>query len=520
MPGCSTRVERPQAWSKARDRISGLTVDEDCKRCSGPTWWGTVGSVGFKIVVRSGRVGFCIENAPFCTAGSSLSEGNPNIKLLKWKEKAKTLNERFFALLMVLAMARKFPEHVRERLSLRIDDDGFVSLSELHRLRPLRGTKTVEIMRHDICNNFQLLESEVNATLQVLKGTRGKPEEDRLRLALPPNAITIANDADELLWSRLLEWNDKTAFNSLSLPGNTTDPGHIQAPNIFEHDRDGSRPFRPGRPIGHPQSFFGRSEHLKSIFSWWQRAPLHNVALLGSRLSGKTSLVRHLLHLSLGQELRPEQQREWHPRASGLKFVLVDFEDARLHRESALLRYLLEQMELPVPQICDMDHFFEVVSVHLHRSTVILLDHIGTALARRSDMADREKILGDLFWDSLRALTCNYTNGKLAFLLAAHELPSKLAHRYNRSSSFFSMFRTLNLGPLEDHEARELIASSPIEYPNSEIDWLLEVTGRWPRLLQVACDHRFAAIAEGSADAKWKNSVLRDIEPLLQRTRG
>jgi hypothetical protein len=428
--------------------------------------------IGIRIVARAGRVGFCIGDKGFCTAGSSLDCAVA--EALRWKFHAKTLNERFFALLMLLALARKMPERVRQRLQLRVIDDGFLPLPELRRLKPLQGSKSVEVMRHDITNNFSLSEAENEGALQVRRGPRGKPEEDLLRLGLPPNAIAIASDALELIWERFGDWLKEPDGNPPS-QSSTSEPGSVHAPSIFEHSRDHAHPFRPGRPIAHPQLFFGRSEYLTNLFSWWERPPLHSTAILGSRLSGKTSLMRHLLHLRNGQELSPDQRRDWNPQATRLQLVLVDFEDNRLHRETPLLRYLLEQMALPVPAICDLDHFIEAVANQLERPTVVLLDHIGAALRIRADDGKSEN-LGDPFWESLRALTCNYTDGRLAFALSAHELPHELAQKYSRSSSFFAMFRTLRLGPLQEEEARSLIGSSPIQFPAADVDWLLEVT--------------------------------------------
>ena len=49
---------------------------------------------------------------------------------------------------------------------------------------------------------------------------------------------------------------------------------------------------------------------------------------------------------------------------------------------SHLLRYLLEEMRLPLPDPCDLESFMDVVSDELQESTVILMDEIGVALQR------------------------------------------------------------------------------------------------------------------------------------------
>jgi hypothetical protein len=148
----------------------------------------------------------------------------------------------------------------------------------------------------------------------------------------------------------------------------------------------------------------------------------------------------------------------------------------------------------------------DLVSEHLPRPTIVLMDEIGAGLA--SPELDQQ------FWWSLRSLGSNYTEGKLAFVLTAHETPALLAHEYGKPSPFFNIFgHTITLGPLTDSEARELIANSPEPFAPDEVEWMLDQSGRWPALLQILADTCLTALEAGHTGHGWREEGLRRMEP-------
>jgi len=179
-----------------------------------------------------------------------------------------------------------------------------------------------------------------------------------------------------------------------------------------------------------------------------------------------------------------------------------------------LLRYLLESMQLPVPDPCDLDHFMDRVSGNIHLPTVILMDEIGVGLQRCPE-------LDDGFWESLRALATNQTDGNLAFVLATPERPIDLAHHTGHSSPFFNIFgHTTTLGALTESEARELIASSPVSFSAEDIAWILAHSGYYPLLLQILCRERLFSLEEEDLSDAWQVEGLLQIDPfrhLLQQ---
>lgn len=277
------------------------------------------------------------------------------------------------------------------------------------------------------------------------------------------------------------------------------------SPPLEEHP-----PFIAGPPITHPRYFFGRERALKRLFNLLKRRPLQNAAIIGPRRSGKTSLLHYLKQVSTTPpaQLRPRQQTDWLPRPEQYRWILVDFQDTRLGNRERLLGYILEGLELPVPdQGCDLERFLDVVSRELRHPTVILLDEIGVALQRYPE-------LDDSFWEGLRALATNQVGGNLAFVLAAPEPPDQLARHSNLGSPFFNIFGyTAMLGPLTEAEAYELIVSSPILFPPDDVKWILTQSGCWPILLQILCRERLISLEDDETDSTWREEGLRQMAP-------
>lgn len=204
-------------------------------------------------------------------------------------------------------------------------------------------------------------------------------------------------------------------------------------------------PFITGTPISHPRHFFGRQRVLKRLFNLLKSHPLQNAAIIGQRRSGKTSLLNYLRTITTtpADQLRSGQKADWLPHPERYRWIFVDFQDARMAQRERLLCFLLESMQLPVPDFCDLEQFMDRVSGQVQNPTVILMDEIGVGLQRCPE-------LDDGFWESLRALATNQTDGNLAFVLSTPENPVDLAHHTGHSSPFFNIFGyTATLGATE-----------------------------------------------------------------------
>ena len=322
---------------------------------------------------------------------------------------------------------------------------------------------------------------------------------------IPGTIDDIEQLARELVKRGGLNKNELTQFlDSAAYPT----PPHLSNELFPVSTSQELAPFVIGPPISHPRQFFGREPELRRIFGVWKHAPLQNVAIIGPYRSGKTSLLRYIETITQtpANQLRPGQRHNWLPQPEQYRWVFVDFQNALMCSRAELLHYILTCLKLPIPDPCDLKNFIEVMSQHLHHPAIILMDEIAAGLASPD--------LDQQFWWSLRSLGSNYTNGKLGFLLTAHEIPAVLAQEYGKPSPFFNIFgHTIKLGPLTDSAAQELIVSSPQPFSLEAATWILAQSGRWPALLQILCDTYFIALEEGMANSVWQEEGLQRIAP-------
>jgi len=193
-----------------------------------------------------------------------------------------------------------------------------------------------------------------------------------------------------------------------------------------------------------------------------------SIIIVGSKRSGKTSLLNYLNKITQVNYLRPEQPKAWPPRH--FQFALVDFQDINMSQPESLVKEVLQQLKLEVPSACSLAVFSNLVKRQLSQPAVILMDNIGLAA------------LETAFWRNM----CSLGNcGKLSFVVTSLEPPEKLEH----DKAFFSLFgHSLHLDALTENEARELLAHSP--FSPEEIEWMLKESGCWPAPLQMLCDRR------------------------------
>lgn len=288
-------------------------------------------------------------------------------------------------------------------------------------------------------------------------------------------------------------------------------PAEPASPAVTPHQEHVGQlaPFVVGPPILSPRQFFGRTAELRVIFDLWKQHPLQNVAILGARRTGKTSLLHYLATITRtpASEVRPGQRTDWLPHPERYRWVFIDFQDARMCQRERLLRYLLASLMLPIPDPCQLDTFLDTVSQQLQTPTIILMDEIGAGLAAPE--------LDQRFWWSLRSLGTIQTGGHLGFVLAAHEEPARLAHEHGKPSPFFNIFgHSFTLGPLREDEARALIATAPLPFDPDDCTWILEQSGGWPYQLQLLCHIHLSALRQGDTTAAWRTLGLQRLAHL------
>ena len=269
------------------------------------------------------------------------------------------------------------------------------------------------------------------------------------------------------------------------------------------------KPFIVGPPIGHPKQFFGRKRETRRIFNFLSGLPFEHTAIVGPRRSGKTSLLNYLQQLPFCDpaDLRPGQVGPTLPHPERYQTIFVDFQDPRMRSLPNLLQHLLAgmQVETEVEPAIDLDIFMDLVAQPLsQRPTIILFDELAAGLSSPSlDLA---------FWWAMRSMINLAGNGGLAFIIASSGDPAGMAIENDKASPFFNIFNTIQLGPLTEAEARELIHSSPIPVPADMQAWMLQKSGRWPCLLQILCRDFVDSQQAGETDTLWQNDALNQFK--------
>ncbi len=337
----------------------------------------------------------------------------------------------------------------------------------------------------------------------ILKAMAKEPKDRYQSVAEMVDAVAAA--ADPLATPKLQPSRDGE-------PPAPPTPPVDDTPDIIRTPSSELPPFIAGPPIIHPARFFGRERELKRLTNLLKQLPLQNAAIVGPRRSGKTSLLHYLKNIGVAtpEQLRPGQRASWLPEPGRYRWIFIDFQNAQLGTRDGLLRHLLNGLGLtpPASAPCDLDRFIDVVSRNLRTPTVILLDEVGVALHRYRAELD------NAFWESLRSLATNQVGGNLAFVLATHEPPSQLAQHSDLGSPFFNIFGyTAALGPLTEPEARELITASPITFSDSDAEWILAQSGRWPMLLQILCRERLISLEDGETGEDWREDALKQVAP-------
>jgi hypothetical protein len=440
-------------------------------------------------------------------------------------EEIKARGKQHFGLQIDEVLAEKLlticgghPQLLHECLKLRSDKTTLESNNYMEKL----------IQCDTIWQSFQPFEKmpEDRQTIceWLKKGTQEKVakwqpyiQNDLLRKLFWKNLLVRQDNNGEsgLYWrGEVILWAGKKILGcsfSAYYPGQSTTTPQKSTKDVIDENRDidigNNAPAVPiiNIPINHPCQFFGREKELKRIFKRWEHLPLHHLAVIGERHSGKTSLLHYVKNIHTAKQKRAGQRQDWLP--PNYQFVLVDFQAAGMREEERLLSYILQTLNLTVPNPCHLPDFTDVMRSELYNPTVLLMDRIDVGL--------QAPALNYQFWWGIRSLVINQMNGKLGLLVASPQLPTELIPKNgdNQPSPFLNIFaETVKLGPFTENEARELLKCSPQPFAEADVEWILEKSSRCPALVQILCDVRLTTLEEGETGEEWKEKGLVRLE--------
>ena len=243
------------------------------------------------------------------------------------------------------------------------------------------------------------------------------------------------------------------------------------------------------KPVN-PADFYGRHEEMKHIFDRLHNRALGSSSIVGLEKSGKTSLLLYLSDPAVVKE---------HGFADEYMFMYFNFEGVGITPVKFCLRVLKRlQPEISDSRLSqmmrDMIRDIQTKDEIDLLALVRLFETIGNKLKivlvfDGFDNVIKDESFGAEFYSILRRLA---TNCNLAFIVATRRELSYYCHSKEiESSPFFNIFATIYLGPLPREESETLLTerfeSLRLSLSKKEIEYILEITGGHPYLLQVAC---------------------------------
>jgi len=286
-------------------------------------------------------------------------------------------------------------------------------------------------------------------------------------------------------------------------------------------------PFFHRGPIRQREYFFNRQREVSQALGLLRN--LQNAALVGPRRIGKTSLLFHLADPAIhaGHGLSPDEY----------VFVYLDGEELTELDAGQIRRAMMEEL-VAVLEVSGHEVPAFVLpegplGYRAFRQAVRQFTQRGLKLIFCFDEFEclgANPHLGPGFFSSLRGLAGQFD---VAYVTASKTLLQALtyAHTETLSSPFFNTFAHLHLGLFSDDDAQGLIeqlaAKAGILFPSELGDFILELAGPHPLLLQIAgfhafelwqvrggkweegdCDHlrrRFMAEAESHFEYYWRH---------------
>jgi len=253
-----------------------------------------------------------------------------------------------------------------------------------------------------------------------------------------------------------------------------------------------NNPFYTGGPVS-SQMFIGRRRELQRIAS---RIGGHgqSVALVGEPRSGKTSLLKYLQEPANAEDLYGEMHEDLfftfvdvHTFSS--QFSQQEFWQRTLHD---LYEQYLKQGEdeelLQAYQTCKKNQFGTFVLERFFAR----LEHSGLRLVLLLDEFDvllTHEILNTAeFFGSLRSLISRFSS--LAAVIATRKSLSDLnksTQEYNRTGSpYFNIYYEQSLGVFSENDCLRLLGKATPNFSGQESQFLIQVSGGHPWLLQIA----------------------------------
>jgi serine/threonine protein kinase len=251
-----------------------------------------------------------------------------------------------------------------------------------------------------------------------------------------------------------------------------------------------SNPYLNRVMIKNPDDFFGRDREIRKIYSRLDAPHPQSISIVGDRRIGKSSLLNFIYHR--------RNRRQFMQNAASAIFVYLDFQTRVDFDVPKFVGFLLSVLSYDNTSLGtrpgaepSLDQLQEVVQyVHERgKRIIILMDEF--------EVITRNERFGASFFSFLRSLANSYL---VAYVTSSRNDLQLMCHNQDISDSpFFNIFSNLPLRPLRPPEALALVGEPsaregvPLK-PHAE--QLIELAGRFPMFLQIACSGAFEQLAD------------------------
>jgi uncharacterized protein len=241
-----------------------------------------------------------------------------------------------------------------------------------------------------------------------------------------------------------------------------------------------------------PEDFFGRVEQLEDIYK--RIIGGQSVSIIGERRIGKSSLLNAISF-----------ERENYDLPGTFHFVFLDLQSIAGCTEDFFLEFLIDVISENTkqsPEGTGRRALWKMAHLRSKKERlIVLLDELDA-------LTQNDRIFPDLF-----AFLRSWSTQCAVPLIVAFREGSieRIAEDEKTGSPFLNMFGSVYLGPLEKQEAEELIAtpsqSHGISFSDEEVEKILDLSGYFPLLLQIACYHMFELRQSSRISSEWKREL-------------
>lgn len=271
-------------------------------------------------------------------------------------------------------------------------------------------------------------------------------------------------------------------------------------------------PFITGEVVP-PEKFVGRRNEIRRLSSNIMKGS--SSIVVGDPRVGKTSLLKYLSAPQKAEYLYGEKALKQYFQYFNAHTFNDDFDEAQFWQQA--IEPLYKKIVALKPDNCSsiesaymkctqtkfshypsLENLFEKLDTSGWR-LVLLVDEFDVVL-------EHPKLNNKGFLGNLRTLACH---SSLAYIAAARQSLLQIEAKtkgYADGSPYFNILNLFTLGPIRDEDCMELLEWAGERFTVEDRRYLIELTGRYPYLLQVAASELWEAYIElpGKTDERYR----------------